>query len=185
MQPTDWPHAPPHRLGSNHPYFVTAATYRKQHFFNTPERLDVLQRGLLKLSREYGWRLEAWAIFSNHYHFIARPPAEATTLRRLLTTLHSKTARWLNKLDAAPARRVWHNYRDTILSFENSYRARLNYVHQNPVRHGLVPVADDYRWCSMAWFRRAAPASLVRTIESFKTDRVKVPDDFSPIPPEE
>ena len=32
-----------------------------------------------------------------------------------------------------------------------SYLARLNYVHQNPVKHGLVRVANQYRWCSAAW----------------------------------
>ena len=25
---------------------------------------------------ESGWQLEAWAVFSNHYHFVARPALE-------------------------------------------------------------------------------------------------------------
>jgi hypothetical protein len=39
---------------------------------------------------------------------------------------------------------VWYNFRDTRLTYEKSYLARLNYVYQNAVKHGLVPVANQY-----------------------------------------
>lgn len=179
----DWPHAPPHRLGSNHPYFVTAATHRKQHFFQSYERLDVLQRGLIKLTHENGWQLSAWAVFSNHYRFIASPPSEqAASLSNIISRLHSRTAAWINRLDEAPGRKVWHNYHDTILSFERSYFARLKYVHHNAVHHGLVVKPEDYPWCSASWFSREAKPSFVRTIESFKTDHLNIQDNFDPLP---
>ena len=181
----DWPHAPPHRLGSGHSYFVTAGTYRKQHHFRQAERLDVLQRGLFNLCSHHDWKLEAWAIFSNHYHFIALPPSadRAVSLREIVSTLHSKTARWINKLDNQTGRRVWHNYRDTILSYDRSRFARLKYVHRNAVHHGLVRLAEDYPWCSASWFRRTADPAYRKTIDSFKIDCVNVPDDFHPVEP--
>ncbi|MEP4078040.1 transposase [Haloferula sp.] len=183
---SDWPHAPPHRLGATGSYFVTASTYKKRHHFNTKERLDVLQRGLLKLNIENNWQLEAWAIFSNHYHFIARPidQPDATTLKPMISKLHEKTAKWINKRDEQLGRKVWHNFRDTHLSFENSYYARLKYVHHNAARHGMALRAEDYPWCSAGWFKRTAEASFVKTIESFKIDQVNVPDDFDPKMPE-
>ena len=54
-------------------------------------------------------------------------------------------------------------------------------MHQNAVRHDLVPVANQYRWCSAAWFERTATRAQIRTIYKFKTDRVKVFDEFEPI----
>ncbi len=78
---------------------------------------------------------------------------------------------------------IWYNFRDTHLSFQKSYYARLHYVHTNPVRHGLVLKPEDYPWCSAAWFKRTAKRSFVETIESFKTDRLNVPDDFEPEKP--
>jgi len=179
-----WPHAPPHRLGGRGVYFVTAATYRKQHHFRTPERLDVVQRGLLRLMAEAGWQIEAWAVFSNHYHFIAATPKadeDASSLSAVLGALHEKTAKWVNRLDGAPGRKVWHNYRETLLSFEKSYLARLHYVHANPVHHGLVPVANQYRWCSAGWFERECQRSFVETVYRFKIDRVKVEDGYAPV----
>ena len=159
---------------------VTAGTYRKMHHFRERQRLDVLQRGLLSVCRDFGWRLEAWAVFSNHYHFVAASPGDdgARSLPPMLGKLHSKTAAWINRLDGAPGRKVWHNFFETRLTHEPSYFARLNYVHQNPMRHGLVRVANDYPWCSARWFERAATRAQVATIYRFKTDRVNVPDDY-------
>jgi putative transposase len=54
----------------------------------------------------------------------------------------------------------------------------LNYVHQNPVRHGLVPAANQYPWCSAAWFERTATPAMVKSIYRFKVDSVSVVDDY-------
>ena len=64
------------------------------------------------------------------------------------------------------------------LTYQKSYFARLNYVHRNAVKHGLVDKAADYPWCSAAWFAKQASPAFRKTIASFKTDRVKVYDDF-------
>ena len=66
----DWPHAPIHRIGEPGAYFITAATYLKQHFFKNDERLDELQSRLFQLAIKYRLPLQAWSIFPNHYHFI-------------------------------------------------------------------------------------------------------------------
>jgi len=100
----------------------------------------------------------------------------------MLKTLHVKTSGWVNRLDKAPARQVWFNFRETRLTYPRSYFARLNYTHQNPVKHGLVPVANRYPWCSAAWFERTASAAKVKTIYRFKTDKLDLPDDFDPAP---
>src|SRR5207253_8108191 len=62
----DWPRAPLHRLSEHGTYLVTAGTLYKDHHFASRQRLDLLQAKLLELARKYGWRLEAWAVFSNH-----------------------------------------------------------------------------------------------------------------------
>jgi putative transposase len=173
-----WPHAPPHKLGDTGTFFVTASTYGKEHYFRGRERLAVLHRGLLKMAGHYGWALEAWAVFSNHYHFVARSPRDASTLRPMLRTLHARLSGWVNKLDAAPGRKVWFQYRETLLTFEKSWYTRLNYVHQNAVHHGLVPVANQYPWCSAGWFERSTDPAMLKTIYGFKTDKVSVEDEF-------
>jgi len=174
----DWPHAPIHRLSEAGAYIATSGTYLKRQFFRTPERVQLVRDLLLELALKYGWELQAWAVFSNHCHVVAASPADASTLRTLLSELHTRTATAINEMDSAPGRQVWFDYWDTHLTFPRSYFARLNYVHQNPVKHGLVKAAEEYPWCSASWFEARAPESFKRTVRSFKIDRVNVPDDF-------
>ena len=60
---SEWPHAPVHQLAEAGAYIVTAGTYRKEHFFCSPDKLGFLQTRLFSLSKTYGWRLQAWSIF--------------------------------------------------------------------------------------------------------------------------
>ena len=70
------------------------------------------------------------------------------------------------------------NFRDTRVTHQTSYMARLRYVNQNPVHHQLVPEASLYRWCSAAWFETNAPKSFVESVARFKTDKLDIWDDF-------
>ena len=90
-----WPHAPEHRLTEAGAYMVTAGTYQKENRFSGPERLAVLHRGLLRLAAKYNWTLEAWAVFSNHYHFVAQAPVDgASNLSVMLKELHMRSLRF-------------------------------------------------------------------------------------------
>ncbi|WP_411846229.1 hypothetical protein AAFN60_00690 [Roseibacillus persicicus] len=141
--------------------------------------MDGLQAELIKYAEKHQWRLQAWAIFPNHYHLIALPPKDgAILLPPFLKEFHSRSARWVNQLDNVRGRKIWHNYRESELTLQTSYFARLNYVHQNAVKHGLVPVANQYRWCSASWFEQNADKAFVNTIYQFKTDKLAIEDDF-------
>lgn len=139
--------------------FPQDQTYRKEHFFCGPERLTLLTDTLLTFALEYGWQLQAWAVFSNHHHIVSNSPESAATLPQFLNHLHTETARVINEMDGTPGRKVWFQYWETLLTFQKSYLARLNYVMQNPVKHGIVEVSTRYPWCS-------APGSSARLLRA-------------------
>ncbi len=178
MEPS-WPHAPPHDVFSPGMYMVTAGTYLKKPHMGSRKRLRYFCEALLTLAEKHGWEMQAWAVLSNHYHFVARSPDEGKeSLAVFLTELHRDTATFLNRIDGTPGRRVWFNYFDTPLTYQKSYFARLNYVNNNAVKHGLVPKAADYPWCSAAWFDNTASPAFRKTIASFKTDTLKIYDEY-------
>jgi putative transposase len=151
------------------------------HHFKGARRLEVLHRGLLTVAQQFGWQLEAWAVFSNHYHFIGHSPEKvdgAANLPDMLSMLHVRMAAWVNRLDQTPGRQVWFNFWDTRLTHQRSYLTRLNYVHLNPVKHRLVLAANQYPWCSAGWFERSSAPAIVKSIYRFKTDRLNLHDDF-------
>jgi len=176
--PRQWHHRPPHLFVRNTIYIVTASTLHKHQYFGGPQRLRMLNDALFDAAEHCSWVLEAWALFPNHYHFVARSPGEAESLKDLLQRLHSLTAREVNRLDGTPGRRIWFQYWDTCLTYEKSYYARLNYVHNNPVKHGIVTVAEQYPFCSAGWFWAQAEPQFRRKVESFRYERVRIPDDY-------
>jgi len=161
---------------------VHGGTYRKEHFFCSRQRLDLLQSQLLSLAKHYRWRLQTWAVFSNHYHFVATSPEDASSLPVLLHHLHSTTAAFVNRDEHASGRRIWFNYWDTHLTYEASYLARLRYVHENAVHHGLVRHAVEYPWCSARWLEDNGDPVFVRKVATFKIDRLGVRDEYDALP---
>lgn len=174
----DWPHSPIHRLDASGAYIVTAGTYLKQAFFRSRSRLTYLCEQLLSHASSHDLKLQAWSAFPNHYHFVAVSPGSAVILRKMLNTFHAKTAREINKLDGAPGRRVWFQYWDSHLTYQRSYLARLNYVHTNAVRHGLVREPTQYQWCSAGWFERVTERPFYQTVMGIRSEGVRVQDDF-------
>jgi len=158
---------------------VTARTLGRVDRFDSPGRLTFVRDRLIALAEKYGWRLEAWAVLSNHYHFVGHSPSgegSADSLGKMLRHLHADVARQINFLDGVQGRKIWHNYRETHLSFQNSYLARLNYTHRNPVHHGLVPLAEDYEWCSAREFEKACTPAWAKTIRSFQFGQIAIED---------
>ena len=97
-----WPHSPVHRLAEAGAYRVTCGTYMKQHQFQSSERLRLLCETLQRLAAKYGWNLQAWAVFSNHYHWVGLSPQDPVTLRTLVSELHTETSTALNEADHTP-----------------------------------------------------------------------------------
>ena len=172
-----WPHSPPHRTVEPGTYMLTAGTYGKVRYFSESERLNVLTSKLMGYAKRYDWSLQAWSVLSNHYHFIGYSHSPEN-LKDFISSLHTETARYVNFLDKTTNRKVWYQYWDSRISYQKSYYPRLKYVHNNPVHHGLVPVAENYDWCSAGWFNIHAEPAFKKTVESFKTDMLKVFDEF-------
>lgn len=175
---TDWPHSPMHRLTEAGAYMVTCGTYLKAHYFHGDERLRVLCDTLLEAAADHRWELQAWAVFPNHYHFVAIVSSLSASLTDFTKKLHSDTARTANQWDGVKGRRVWYQYWETKLTFQRSYMARLSYVHRNAVHHKLVHEPSLYPWCSAGWLQRTATSAFYKTIMRFGIERLRVPDDF-------
>jgi putative transposase len=156
---------------------VTAETYLKLQIFRTAETLTYLTNLLLELAESYDWKLGAWAVFPNHYHFLGESKKDRN-LKDFIREFHTKSAMEINQLDGARGRKVWFQYWESQITFHRSFLAGLNYVHQNAVRHRAAHSASAYPWCSAGWFERRAEQEFYQTVRSFPIDRLQIPDDF-------
>ena len=66
---------------------LTAGTYHKEKLFHDKSRLDLLESTLLETLEDLGWRVPAWAVFPNHYHFVGISPDQGLGLTELTKTI--------------------------------------------------------------------------------------------------
>ena len=107
----------------------------------------------LFLETIYGYRrqgrleLHAFVVMPEHVHLLLTP-APGVTLERSIQFVKGGYSHALGA-ELGRAGEVWqrgftdHRIRDTH-DFDN-HRA---YIHENPVRRGLVKLAENYRYCS-------------------------------------
>jgi len=168
--------SPPHWFVSEAIYMVTGSTLYKQPFLDSDEKRANFCQTLIERASIMGWVLQAWSVMPTHYHFIGESPQNALSLKSLIQGIHSINAKFVNKIDNTPGRKVWYNYWDTCIKTEKAYYARLNYVMTNPVKHGLVEKPEDYPFSSYKYFLENTETDFRDMIFSMSIEDVQVPE---------
>jgi len=108
---------------------------------------------LLKLF-SFAWEnkidLYAWAILENHYHLLCKV-SSGRAISGFIGDIHRGFTFEMNRHEGTSGRRLWKNYWDWCVRDETDYWRHLNYIHHNPIKHGLVQdIASlkKYRYCS-------------------------------------
>jgi putative transposase len=130
---------------TRHFHFVTFSCYQRQPFLRTPEAKDTVERFLEQTRQQQGLLIAAYVLMPEHVHLLANEPAQAT-LATFLQIFKQLTARELKSPDQ---KQFWQSrYYDFNVSSEEKYVEKLQYIHRNPVKRGLVVKPEDYRWSS-------------------------------------
>jgi len=132
-------HAPP--VGN---HVIARFVNRAYRLAADVERVEYLRR----LGRHLGecdWRLLGYALMSSHVHLVLRAGADPSA--RLIAPLHTGFALWLNRLHERLGP-VFASRHSTIACADERVGPLLAYVHNNPVRAGVVAWAGDSTWTS-------------------------------------
>jgi len=86
----------------------------------------------------------------NHVHLLLTPLRDAQgrvfSLVEILQGIKGASAHSLNRA-LGRCGPVWQEESfDHVLRSNESFREKLEYIRQNPVRRGLVRAAEEYRW---------------------------------------
>ena len=145
------PHQPPHPGLNDTIYLLTAACYQHHHHINTAERRDQLLDGLFHEFTHHGMEIRSWVVLTNHYHLLVNVN-EFALLGNIFRLVHGRTAYAWNSEENIRGRKVWYRYSDRAMRSEAHYYTTLNYIHYNPVRHGLVLSPYEWEWSSVHWY---------------------------------
>lgn len=144
-------HSPPHVDAPGCFRIITAACFEHSHFLSSSERISWFEHELLEHLRNEGLECTAWVVLSNHYHLLVKIE-NIKEFVRSLGQLHGRTAHEINGMDQTRGRQVWYRCQDRIMRNERHYYTSLNYIHNNPVKHGYVKLWGQWPYSSFHWY---------------------------------
>ena len=121
--------------------------------------INLLRETVRRVHVRYPFHIDAWVVLPDHLHSIwTLPPGDAdfSTRWRLIKSGFSralpKTERRSDVRKAAGERGIWQrHYWEHLIRDEADYQRHVDYVHVNPLKHGLVKRVSDWPYST---FRR-------------------------------
>jgi REP element-mobilizing transposase RayT len=159
--------------------FVTTVARNRLPVFRSDALKSLACHALDEARRSGGFALFAYVIMPQHLHALADGTLKASEILRYVNGILSHRvidflkeggfATSLEKLRGAPKGRgheyslVDHHSNALPVFSEEFFMRKVNYIHLNPVRAGLVARAEDYRWSSARqWWGQAAKDEPLR-----------------------
>jgi len=128
-------------------HFATFSCYRRQPFLRTPGARNIFVSRLAKLREYYSFRLIGYVVMPEHVHMlISETPALCPS--SVLQVLKRNVASDLkDQIEDHP--RFWERrFYDFNVYSASKRREKLDYMHLNPYKRGLVQHPRDWPWSS-------------------------------------
>lgn len=151
----------------NHLYFVTTTTEDRIKIFLDEENIRILLCAIREFSHSCAVKLHAFVILPDHAHLLAALTTNAFTISHFMKGIKGKSAFEINRrntiknraVETVPTKlinmvknvptRIWqHQFLDHIVRDDEDYRAHIEYIHNNPVKHNLCKTPEEYKWSS-------------------------------------
>ncbi len=142
---------PRHYYQNDTVYFITARVYKSNNYLDSEIKKKMLVDLFFTTLADYRYRLFAWVVLDNHYHFLFKTRV-GDTLPQMMKQLHANSREALARLDTQKRKVAFYNYWDSCLRNRNEFFCYFNYVHLNPVKHGYVQQMSDYAFSSYQYW---------------------------------
>ncbi len=137
-------------------YFFTVNLADRKHGILIKE-ISVLRNAISATKTKYPFKIPAYVILPDHLHLMMSLPEndhDYSIRWRMLKGFFSKqiqrselisTARKKKRERGIWQRRFWEH----LIRDEKDYEHHVNYIHYNPVKHGYVKKASDWKYSSI------------------------------------
>jgi putative transposase len=163
-----------------HAHELTFSCYRSLPMLSRDRTRGWLVQELDRARRQTPFDLWAYVIMPEHVHILLYSRKAEYDISRILwrikrpvglkaiTYLQRNAPDWLSqeltvkRPDGASERRFWQaggGYDRNIVEVSTAQKV-INYIHQNPVRPGLVECPEDWEWSSARWYAGFRPVPL-------------------------
>jgi len=123
---------------------LTTSRYLRRPFPSGYDYFPVIEEIIFRTAREKSIKLTGYILMPTHIHFIAGSGDGGKGISRFV---HSFKGRIRETIQGKG--KFWQDrYDDLLLKSERQFRTKLNYIHYNPVRAGLVELPGEWIYSS-------------------------------------
>ena len=155
-------------------YFITICTdQRKGVLANEAVHLR-LQQFLRNTTSDHDWWVGRYVLMPDHWHALIWP-RHPLTISQALHDVKKTSARRLHRQRGTEGPLWQHQFWDRFVRHAREFNGRLEYMHLNPARRGLVAKPEEWRWSSHNNF------ALDKTTVAgcpIQIDYARLPDDY-------
>lgn len=140
--------------------FFTVVTHNRRPLLASADAVDVLRAAFRSVRQSRPFEMDAMVVMPDHLHCIwTMPPDDSdfATRWRLIKTWFTKNSPQSRRVTPDPARSakaeqaVWqHRYWEHLLRDDHDYARHVDYIHYNPVKHGLASSASAWPYSSFS-----------------------------------
>jgi putative transposase len=129
--------------------FITCVTFQRKPIL--VENIDLLMKSLDKAMVKAEGELIAWVVLPDHFHALMN--SGTVTVTNIVHRMKLSFSTNLRKRHNIHSGSIWqHRYWDHIIRNEEDLNKHIDYIHINPVKHGLVRAPIDYPHSSFREF---------------------------------
>jgi putative transposase len=128
-------------------YFVTFSTWHRRRLFVVENYVRLFLQTLYRYLREHRFEIHAFVVMPEHVHLLLTP-AYDVTLEHAIQFVKGGYSHALGSI-IGRRREIWQRgFTDHRIRDDRDFVHHQNYIHQNPVKRGIVNDPREYRYCS-------------------------------------
>ena len=159
---------------SNRYFFITVRLLKRRAKLSEPD-FDLLARGFNRARGLHSFYLTAWVFLPDHGQVICAP-VYPTTISLAMKSVKQSSMSAINRRRGAEGEFWQPRFFDRALRTVKEYNEKVEYIHLNPVKAGLVRRPQDWRWSSFNEYSGMSAAEQERRC-GLTIDRVRMPSD--------
>ena len=139
-------------------YFFTVVTYNRRPILCKAENIQILRDSFREVKQKHPFIIDAIVVLPNHLHCIWTLPkadADFSTRWRLIKSWFSRRCqiKYPEKISASRQNKgekaIWQRrFWEHLIRDQQDFENHVDYIHYNPVHHGLVLSPKDWQYSS-------------------------------------
>jgi len=131
-------------ITNNRIFFVTWTCKNRYSFFNEENDKKIVLETMNFYREKYKFKIYGYVIIPDHLHLIMYIPP-SNNISKITQVVKQYISRKISNKNES----VWQKgFYDHVIRDGIDFKIRLDYIHKNPLKHGLVKKLEEYKWSS-------------------------------------